>query len=178
VTLLAGEERNAGTPASPAPRSGIRRVLIWVLVGLVGQLVVIGVFLAREKGNPEWFVHFGHTSSALPLARKVLGPDVPVPNPNGSDGQSYWILAHDPLLLHPDQNARYIDRPVYRAQRILYPALAAPFRLGGEHALLWGLIVVNVLAMMAGCLVTGLLSLELGVPPSWRWPSPSIPPRW
>lgn len=144
--------------------SVLRRVVGWALVGLAAQLVVVGVFLVREKGNPEWFVHFGRSASVLPLARQALGPDLLVPNPHGSDGQAYWALARDPLLLHPAQNAAYTDRPVYRAQRVLYPALAAPFRLLGERALLWGLIIVNLVAVLIGGIVTGLLSVELGGP--------------
>ena len=145
-------------------RSAFRRVIGWALLGLVLQLLIVGVFLGREGGNPEWFVHFGRSASALPLARQVLGRDVLVPNLHGSDGQAYWILARDPLLLHPNANARFIDRPVYRAQRIIYPALAAPFRLAGERGLLWGLIIGNLLAGAIGGLVTGLLSVELGGP--------------
>jgi hypothetical protein len=69
----------------------------------------------------------------------------------------------DPFYLEPDIHAVYLDRPTYRAQRMLYPALAS---LGGSlsaGATAWGLIVVNVLAIGVGTAFTGLVAMRMGL---------------
>lgn len=134
------------------------------LTGLLVHLALVAAFLLRFDGNPEWFVHFGRKGSVLPVARRVLGATVLVPHTDGHDGQAFWLLARDPLLTRPDDVGPYLDRPAYRAQRILYPALAAPWRLAGERGLLWGLLAVNLAAVAVGGYLTALLARELGAP--------------
>src|SRR5439155_12909163 len=89
---------------------------------------------------------------------------VRVPNADGHDGRAFWVLARDPLHVHARQDAKSIDRPVYRAQRIGYPLLAAPWRLGGEYALVWGLLVTNLVAIAFGGYLAALLALDVGAP--------------
>lgn len=127
--------------------------LRWAAAAVAAYLALGGVVLVAEGGNPEWFVHFGSDparSVALPLAREVLGPGVRPTHLDGHDGQRFWVQARDPLLLDPETTMQFSDRPVYRSQRVLYPLLASPFRLAGEQALLYGLVLVNVLAIGAG----------------------------
>ena len=112
------------------------------------------VVLAVTQGGPDYFLQLGERSRNLELARDVLGDDVAVPLEDGHDGENSWVLARDPLLLD-DEAADRFDRPVYRAQRIGYPLLAAPWRFGGEQALLWGLVVTNLGAIVAGTWAAG-----------------------
>ena len=114
------------------------------------------VVLAATQGGPDYFLQLGQRSHNLTLAREVLGEDVAVPLEDGHDGENSWVLARDPLLLD-DAAADRFDRPVYRAQRIGYPLLAAPWRLAGEQALLWGLVVTNIVAIVAGTWAAGRL---------------------
>ena len=85
--------------------------------------------------------------------------------PLGHDGKFYFIHAHDPLLLEPDENAALIDRPVYRTQRVLYPLLASLGGLLTGWGVVWGLIVVNLLAIALGTWATSKLALSLGASP-------------
>ena len=112
--------------------------------------------LAVTQGGPDYFLQLGERSHNLELARDVLGDDVAVPLEDGHDGENSWVLARDPLLRDAEVAERF-DRPTYRAQRIGYPALAAPWRLGGEQALLWGLVVTNLVAVVAGTWAAGRL---------------------
>jgi hypothetical protein len=96
----------------------------------------------------------------------VLGDDVAVPLADRHDGETFWVLARDPALRHGTETGRNFDHPTYRAQRILYPWLAAPWRVGGEQALLWGLIVTNVVAVALGTYALTRLALESGS--SWK----------
>ena len=118
--------------------------------------------MASTQGGPAYFIQLGQQSRALELARELLGDDVPTPVADGHDGESYWLLARDPTLSGGEDLARNFDRPLYRAQRIGYPALAAPWRLGGEQALLWGLVVTNLVAVAVGTYVTGSMVVRRG----------------
>lgn len=143
----------------------LRLALRWAAGGLAVHLLLAGLFLAKYDGNPQWFVHFGKQGSVMPVAAQVFGRDLLVPHLDGHDGQAYWLLARDPLLLDGrDVVAPNLDRPGYRAQRILYPALAAPWRLAGEQALVWGLLVTNLVVVFLGGLIAALLALEAGAP--------------
>jgi hypothetical protein len=128
--------------------------------------VLSGLFLLKYDGNAQWFVHFGKEGSVMPVAREVFGRDLLVPHEDGHDGQAFWLLARDPLLLDGKTVvAPNLDRPGYRAQRILYPALAAPWRLAGEQALTWGLLVTNLVIVFVGGAIAASLALTLRAPP-------------
>jgi hypothetical protein len=136
------------------------------LVGLAVHVALVFVLLVGADWRPEWFVHLGSERIPVQLARSVLGNDVLVPHLDGHDGRFFWVLARDPLLLDGKTVvAPNLDRPAYRAQRILYPALAAPWRMFGEHALLWGLVVTNLAVVYAGGLIAALLARSLRAPP-------------
>jgi hypothetical protein len=146
----------SGTEARPTAELRRATLLSMLSLGLVGLL------LAGTLGGPGYFLQLGQTSDSLELAREVLGAEVPVPLKVGHDGERFWLLARDPLLLGGESLATDLDRPSYRAQRIGYPLLAAPWRLGGEQSLLWGLFVTNVIVVGLGALATGALASDRG----------------
>jgi hypothetical protein len=137
----------------------------WALVGLAVHVLVTGLLLLHFEGRPEYFVHLGSERTPVELARRELGPDVLVPHRDGHDGRFFWVLARDPLLLRPAEVAANLDRPGYRSQRIAYPLLAAPWRLGGERALLWGLLLTNLAAVSLGGYAAARLAIRLGAAP-------------
>jgi hypothetical protein len=128
------------------------------------SLILVVGFALRFHGDPAWFLHFGYGSRERPLALRILGDNLITPYEDGHDGPRFWLLSRDPFLLRPGEASAYLDRPAYRAQRIAYPILAAPWRLGGEHTLLWGLIVTNLAVVFAGSWVAVLLARKLGAP--------------
>jgi hypothetical protein len=148
-------------PVAPSTTTSVRRV---VLLGLLLNVGLVAFCAAAYGGGAEWFVKFGEDGAYTPYAREVLGDDLLVPLEDGHDGQGYWLQARDPLLVDGDRMAATFDRPAYRAQRMLYPALAAPFRLLGEDAVLWGLVVVNLVAVGFGTLWATRLALATGAP--------------
>jgi hypothetical protein len=85
--------------------------------------------------------------------------------PLGHDGKFYFIQAHDPFLLEPSENADLIDRPVYRTQRMLYPLLSSLGGLLRGWGVVWGLIIVNLVAIGLGTWATAQLAISLGVSP-------------
>lgn len=143
---------------SDGPSTDIRKTAVLATLALA----VVVVLMASTQGGPAYFVQLGEKSRALELAREVLGDDVPTPLADGHDGESYWLLARDPSLSEGASLAARLDRPAYRAQRIAFPVLAAPWRLAGEHALLWGLVITNLVAVGVGTFLTGSLASRLG----------------
>jgi len=148
-------------PTEPAPR---RQALVVAVVGVAIYAVVVLVFSASHGGNAEWFMKFGTGSAVTTYGRQVLGDDLQVPYDEAQDGTSFWVLARDPLLVDTGPVTTYTDRPAYRADRILYPVLAAPFRLFGEQGLAWGLVIVNLGVVFVGGYLTTLLALRIGAP--------------
>lgn len=143
-----------------AERSGPTPIRVAVLSTLA--LAIAVVVLAVSQGGPAYFLQLGPEKPAYPHAVEVLGAEVPTPLSDGHDGIFFWELARDPLLLDPALLAVTLDRPVYRAQRIGYPLLAAPWRAFGEGALLWGMVVTNLVAVFAGTLATARWSAGRG----------------
>jgi hypothetical protein len=141
-----------------AARFAARRVAL--VVGLVSVAVV--ALLAATRGGPAWFVKFGTDSAITGYGRSVLGSDVAVPFDEAQDGAQFWTLARDPLLRDDMFLEGVLDRPAYRSQRIAYPWLAAPWRIAGEDAMLWGLVATNVAALSAGAWLTARLAQRLG----------------
>lgn len=126
---------------------------------------LVATFLVMA-GGPDWFLHLGREfPPALRLAKAELGVDVQVPHQVGHDGKSFWVLAHDPLLTDPGTTGRHLDRPAYRAQRVAYPLLAAPWRAAGPWGLVWGLLITNLAIVVWGTSTAAALGRAVGAPP-------------
>jgi hypothetical protein len=133
-------------------------------VGLLAHLSLVGFFLLNNAGRIEYFVHFGTESPVISWARDILGDDVLVPHLDGHDGQFFWVQAHDPLLVNADSMSGLFDRPTYRTQRVAYPLVSSVWRLGGERALLWGLLTTNLMIVALGGYAASRIALTLGAP--------------
>lgn len=142
-----------------------------VVVGLVG-LAISAAFvvrvLAQVDGDPTIFTSFGEDSAQITqYAEERLGRGVWTRDGLGHDGKYFFVLANDPLLTAPDENALIIDRPRYRAQRMLYPAVASVFGALPPQAIVWTLVVVNVLAMGLGSWIVAALATDMGLSAWW-----------
>lgn len=145
-----------------ADRLARRQAIAIATVAVVVYLVAIVARLPLADGDPATFVRFGSRAPTYALATQVLGDRVYAPTWQGHDGQTFWVMARDPLLLEPANARSHIQAPGTRAGRILYPVLVAPWRIGGESALLWGLLVTNVVALGVGTYVTARFAQRLG----------------
>jgi len=159
-----GTDATLTTP-SPSRLRGTATVRTTVLIAVGLGLGLVVLASLAFPGHPEWFVKFGAEGAYTPFAREVLGDALLVPLDDGHDGQGYWLQARDPALIDGAREARIFDRPAYRAQRMLYPTLTAPFALLGEHAVLWGLVAVNVGAIALGTYLAARLAVAAGATP-------------
>ncbi len=107
-------------------------------------LFIIGPGLVTYRGNPTGFVRFGQewVRDTHPPAGAVIDTKT------GYDGQYFWALARDPLLLQRRTIAGFHDAG-FRLQRIAYPALAYALAAGQESALPWTLLGLNVVVVIA-----------------------------
>ncbi|MGH8872079.1 MAG: hypothetical protein ACRDWS_08900 [Acidimicrobiia bacterium] len=139
-------------------------------VGLVA-LAVAALFsvrvLAAVGWDPTVFVAFGEGATATTqYAEERLGT-VYLRGNQGHDGKYFFVQAHDPLLLEPAANAKILDRPLYRSQRMLYPLIAGGFGLFDSDAIVWAMLVVNLIAMSCGTYATARVAQQMGGSAWW-----------
>ena len=135
------------------------------LVGVIGAVFFAGRLLSDFDWNPTTTVKFGQDApEQVEYARDLLG-EVVVADDAGHDGKFFFSQAMDPFYFHPEAHAVHLDRPSYRAQRMLYPTLAGLGGLLGPSATVWGLLVVNVIGLGVGTLITARLAVAMGLTP-------------
>jgi hypothetical protein len=116
-----------------------------VVTGKVADLALVGrKFLARGHG------HSAAIDALAPHAHSTYG----------YDGQAALFLALDPAQAH-----HYLDEPVYRSSRALYPAAARLAAIGRPEAVPYALVLINVAAAIAGTLLLAILLRRRGVSP-------------
>jgi hypothetical protein len=139
-----------------------------VLIGALGVAVAaffVSRLLVEFDWNPTTTIKFGQElPEQVAYGQRLLG-DVVVAADAGHDGKFFFSQAMDPFYLDPEIHAIYLDRPTYRAQRMLYPTIAGLGGLLSPTATAWGLIVVNILAMGIGTAITARLAIEMGISP-------------
>jgi hypothetical protein len=84
----------------------------------------------------------------------------------GYDGQFYYRLALAPLSRAARVGGVRFDYPVYRNQRVLYPALAWLLSGGGRAAaVVWAMLITNILAAGSIAAIAGWALRRLDLPP-------------
>lgn len=154
------------SPASahPVGRSSAIGIVMAAFVGsaIVTILAVLGAY-AQEDPHPAEIVY---PAAEGPSASVFVAdwPDEPLGDGIGHDGQQFYAIARQPM--HLAEVAPDLDRPHYRLQRIAFPALVwALHPSGGGDGLVVATVVVGGLALLAGGIAAGWLSVQLGGPP-------------
>jgi hypothetical protein len=135
--------------------------LVALLVGLI-----VAFKLVSADGNLTAFIAFGHlfTGQTHPPAGALLE------GPTGYDGQFFWVLGHDPLLLHQSTIAqmRATSAPeLFRIQRLGYPLLAFLLSAGQSAALPAVLLAINVIVLLAVTAGVGAWLRRRSISPLW-----------
>ena len=142
----AGELAAARVRGASRLRLFLSRTQLWgpaLVVAMVLGLTV-GPGLAVYHGNPTGYVRFGRdfTFETHPPAGAYIDTRT------GYDGQFFWALALDPLLMHQSTIAAFSPQN-FRLARIGYPALAYILAAGQEDAIPWTLLAINVVTVIA-----------------------------
>jgi len=165
---------------NPALRSRLGRrapaadVLGPALVACLLPALLVCAGLVAYDGNPTGLIRFGTDfAAAIHPPRGAV-----VTRGSGYDGQYFWALAQDPLLLRARTLAAFADQ-TFRLQRVAYPALAWLAAGGGRALIPWTLIAVNVVAIVAATLAVaawlrrrgrcGWWSLGLALQPAFAY---------
>lgn len=155
-------------PGLPDTSRSRRAYILIGLVGLAMGLMYAAAELAPVGWDPAGVIAVGEEDAVrVAYAERTFGRDIPLAGTVGHDGRFFFIQAMDPLLLNPEDHAGFLDRPTYRAQRMLYPLLAGLVAPIGPDAVAWALIVVNVLAFFAGTVATARFAATYGLSPWW-----------
>ncbi len=145
---------------------GRSAVVVGVVATLLSSLMAVRV-LSDVSWDPTIFVAFGEDAApTTEYAEERLG-EVYLRPSQGHDGKFFFVQANDPWVLEPDINARVLDRPLYRSQRMLYPVLAGGFGLFGPQIIVWAMLVVNLFAMGLGSGAVARIAEEMGGSPWW-----------
>jgi len=129
-------EVGAGRLALPGRAAAALAILLPVVVVALVLALAVGARLQAFGGNITGFVHFGSAFEAF--TQPPRGAAIETGRSSaGYDGQFYYLIARDPLLLHDSTVTRLRDAPqnagsqalgssnqAYRLQRVAYPALA------------------------------------------------------
>ena len=162
-----------------------RRPRVWttwsvVTIGLLG--LVIGAYSAASQlrlhnWDPAGMVGVGVMDQPrIDYAEQMFGREIPLRSTIGHDGRFFLIQAMDPLFLDPDQHARFLDRPTYRSQRMLYPTLAGMARpFFGPDGVAWAMAGLNVLAFGVGAGATAVVARQYGAHAVWGLAFPLNP---
>jgi hypothetical protein len=145
----------------------VRAVVPPWLVGVSALAITVALALRLLIPNgmdPTVFVAFGDQSPIqTPYGIRHLG-SVTTRHGGGHDGQSFFIQANDPWYLEPELHAALLDRPLYRAQRMLFPMVAGGFGLFSPWTVVWAMLVTNVLALAIGAFLAAKLAAVWGGP--------------
>jgi hypothetical protein len=165
-------DRVATVESNPQPypgsrfAQGRRMVLIGLVAMTFASLLVIHN-LSLDGWDPTLYTAFGeHELPSREYGEARLG-DIYLRPEMGHDGKFFFIQANDPWILHPEENAVALDRPLYRSQRMLYPVIASGGGLFTPGVIVWAMIVVNILAMGLGSVATALVAKAMGMSVWW-----------
>jgi hypothetical protein len=134
-------------------------------------LVLGGALVVRNLVATDWdptiFTAFGvDAPDTLEYGERLLG-EVDARSDLGHDGKFFFVQSNDPWYLAPSEHAVYLDRPLYRAQRMLYPVLAGGLGLFSPATVVWAMVAVNVAGLAAGSYATALVSRGMGGSSWW-----------
>jgi len=149
-------------------RTGSSIQAIWVGIAAAGAAIILSAIVLSQVGwDATVFVGFGEEEPLTrDYAEQRLG-EVRLRPAQGHDGKFFFVQANDPWVLHPEQNAGVLARPLYRSQRMFYPLVAG---LGGTlppEMVVWGLLVANLVAMGVGSWAVGLIAIEMEMSAWW-----------
>ena len=146
------------------------RIVRFALAGTL--LMSLGVFLDLEAkgGHVVGLIQPGADGPSIDVFEDDF-PELDIPDGLGHDGQQFYAVARAPM--HLDQVSEDLDRPRYRLQRPVFPALSwALHPSGGGEGLVIAMAIVGVAAIFLAGVGAGLLSTTLG---GGTWPALLIP---
>ncbi len=143
-------------------KSSLVPLLVAVLSVGVALYVTLPI-LSSNDWNPSVLIKFPEQKPLqMDYGAAMLGQVIPAPG-DGHDGKFYFMQAMDPFYLVPQEHAHLLDRPSYRAQRMLYPTIAGVLGFLPPTQTAWNLWGLNMLAIGVGGWLTARLAQQMGL---------------
>jgi len=115
--------------------------------------------LARKDGNVTALLNVGEQAASRPFVERDFS-DIALVKSYGHDGQQFYVVARSVTDLQQlDGN---VDRPRYRARRILFPLLASPFPSGAPTV--WAMLAISLVSVGLAAVAAGRLARRIGGP--------------
>jgi hypothetical protein len=111
-----------------------------------------------------WFVHLGSDFLSSAHSSHVIRPSLGAQSTVGYDGQYYFALAADPA--HARDYIQGSSGVIY--SRVFYPAASRAASLGSVTALPYAMLIINLLAVLAGTAAIALWFVKRAFSP---WPA-------
>jgi hypothetical protein len=166
VTVKASAPPAAPTAPTISAIAPSRRRRSYVTLAAIGTLLALAYLLLDVWSSGHGILRPIRAGSRGPGAELIARdfPKLTAPDEVGLDGQQFYAIARDPF--HPETVADNLDRPQYRYQRPLYPAVAWLLHpSGGGPGLVVAFVVVSLFALFLGGLAMGALARLLHGPP-------------
>ena len=146
-----GNPRSSAWGPSPPPAArsgGVHLAAVLVIAAVVTMAFQYRVVQVRSQGHFTGLFRIGDKFYSRGPTDLFHGRPYVFERSDGFDGQFFFYLAHDPLLLHGVE--RFLDAPRQRSARVGYPILAYAASLGSARLVPPVLYLVNMLALL-GC---------------------------
>ena len=135
------------------------------LAGLaIGAAFAVRVMLPYGM-DPTVFLRLGDESPIQTTYARALLGDAISRRDFAHDGRWFFIQANDPWYVDTEHHAAFLDRPRYRAQRMLLPTVASAFGTLPPEAIVWSLLITNVLWLAVGAMLAGKVATASGLSP-------------
>ncbi len=147
------------TASEPETRASWKAELAVFLLSMLIVVIPTVQLLARKDGNVTALLNVGDQAASRPFVEQDL-PEVALVHGYGHDGQQFYVVSRSVTDLQQiDGN---VDRPRYRARRILFPLLASPFPGGAPTV--WAMFVISLVSVGMAAVAAGRLARRLGGP--------------
>ena len=133
-----------------------------VLASLVIGMIFFTLITTQNGFDPAVFISAGENEAATDHIVEQLGRDIPLRPPPGHDGQQFFLQALDPFFLGSTEHAVFMDRPLHRSQRVLYPAMIGLGGLAPPTLIPWLMGLVNVAAFGLGTWAVSRIAVREG----------------
>ncbi len=143
-------------------RPGWRAELAVFVLSMVIVVLPTVQLLVRDGGDVSALLNVGDQAASRPFVERTI-PDPVLVKGYGHDGQQFYVVARS--ITSPDGLQTLdgnVDRPRYRARRILFPLLAAPFPAG--TATVWAMLAIGLVSVGAAGVAAGRLARRVGGP--------------
>jgi hypothetical protein len=140
------------------------RLRVLPVVVCVAVFYAVFVSMRADQYGVLWFVHLGSDFLSSAHSSHVIRPSIGAQSTVGYDGQYYFALAADPAHAHDYMQGS--AGVIY--SRVFYPAVSRAFSLGSVRALPYAMLIINLLAVLAGTAAVALWLVKRGFS---AWPA-------